>query len=140
MKVDADEFMKTHSVRKRVSVLEPFKDEILKLKYAGYSNRQIIEFLSLNGVVISQNALNSFIKARQKSEFKEMKKDVDSTTEMNSSSTLTGKALAPCEHVHEKPQDVSNDKRELVEVDGRVVDVNYKPSWVDDDINLKDLL
>ncbi len=144
MKIDADEFMNTNPVRKRISILEPFRDEIFKLKYAGYSIRQIAEFLALNNVAISQNALDSFIKARQKTAPRKTKK-ADSTA-------VSVKANSVAEPSNENPAAVSAagqgkhqptelaKKRELVEVGGRVVDVGYKPSWVGDDINLKDLV
>lgn len=141
MKVDADEFMKTHSVRKRVSILEPFRDEIFKLKNAGYSIRHIVEFLALNNVVISQNALNSFIKVRQKTEPTKGEKVSKPFKITDSSAKLSGKVLASeSENSYPSPAIDLEKKRELVEINGRIIDVNYKPSWVDEDINLKDLL
>ena len=144
MKIDADEFMTTHPVRKRVSTLEPVRDEILKLKHAGYSIRQIVEFLALNNVAISQNALNSFIKARQKTAPRKTKKadstaanvKANSVAEPSNESQAAASAAGQGKHLAAE----GAKKRELVEVGGRVVDVGYKPSWVGDDINLKDLV
>ena len=141
MKIDANEFMKTHPVRKRASILEPFKDEILKLKRAGYSIRQIVEFLELNNVTISSNALNSFVKTRQKIEPQKGKWDRGSTTKADSSSKSNSETLASKSvDLQARSVDTPEKKRELFQINGRVIDVNYKPSWVDEDINLKDLL
>lgn len=49
----------------KVSVLEPFKDEIFQLKNMGYAEKIIVEFLSeMKGVKISRQALNLFIRSR----------------------------------------------------------------------------
>lgn len=49
----------------KVSVLEPYKDEIFQLKNMGYAEKIIVEFLSeMKGVKISRQALNQFIRSR----------------------------------------------------------------------------
>lgn len=49
----------------KVSVLEPFKDEIFQLKNMGYTEKIIVEFLAeMKGVKVSRQALNQFIRSR----------------------------------------------------------------------------
>ena len=53
----------------KVSVLEPYKDEIFQLKNMGYTEKVIVEFLSeMKGVKISRQALNQFIRSRSQSQ------------------------------------------------------------------------
>lgn len=55
----------------KVSVLEPYKDEILQLKNIGYAEKIIVEFLSeMKGVNVSRQAVNQFIRSRRKLENK----------------------------------------------------------------------
>lgn len=68
---DLDDFIKMHadklSSRKR-SVLEPYKDEILKMKQLGFTEKLILQFLfEKKKVTVSQQALNRFIRTRLKS-------------------------------------------------------------------------
>ena len=67
---DLDDFIKMHadklSSRKR-SVLEPYKDEILKMKQLGFTEKLILQFLfEKKKVTVSQQALNRFIRTRLK--------------------------------------------------------------------------
>ncbi|MDK4528024.1 hypothetical protein QG082_00890 [Kingella kingae] len=49
----------------KVSVLEPYKDEIFQLKNMGYAEKIIVEFLSeMKGVNVSRQAVNQFIRSR----------------------------------------------------------------------------
>lgn len=49
----------------KVSVLEPYRDEIFQLKNMGYAEKIIVEFLlEMKGVKISRQALNQFIRSR----------------------------------------------------------------------------
>ncbi|CWN76368.1 TPA: hypothetical protein ACJKC4_000045 [Neisseria meningitidis] len=49
----------------KVSVLEPYKDEIFQLKNMGYAEKLIVEFLAeMKGINISRQALNQFIRSR----------------------------------------------------------------------------
>ena len=55
----------------KVSVLEPYKDEILQLKNIGYAEKIIVKFLSeMKGVNVSRQAVNQFIRSRRKLENK----------------------------------------------------------------------
>ncbi len=62
--ISAEEFMQQRQGRKRVSKLEPFKADILKLKNNGFTQEQILEFLALNHVQVGLTTLNSFIRSR----------------------------------------------------------------------------
>ncbi|PSJ81198.1 hypothetical protein [Neisseria iguanae] len=64
--VSLAEFMEQEKGLSRTSRLEPWHDEILTLKRNGYTQAQILKFLSLNGVQISQTALNAFIRNRMR--------------------------------------------------------------------------
>lgn len=47
------------------SVLEPYKDEILKMKQLGFTEKLILQFLAeKKNVSVSQQALNRFIRSR----------------------------------------------------------------------------
>lgn len=47
------------------SVLEPYKDEILKMKQLGFTEKLILQFLAeKKNVRVSQQALNRFIRSR----------------------------------------------------------------------------
>lgn len=49
----------------KVSVLEPYKDEIFQLKNMGYAEKIIVDFLSeMKGVDVSRQAVNRFIRSR----------------------------------------------------------------------------
>ncbi|SUA29634.1 hypothetical protein [Neisseria gonorrhoeae] len=49
----------------KVSVLEPYKDEIFQLKNMGYAEKIIVDFLSeMKGVNVSRQAVNRFIRSR----------------------------------------------------------------------------
>lgn len=66
--VSAEEFMKAENGKGRVSKLEPLSDDILLLRSNNYTQKQIMAFLAMNGVEVSQTALNNFIRVRQSSE------------------------------------------------------------------------
>ena len=66
--VSAEEFMKAENGKGRVSKLEPLSDDILRLKSNNYTQKQIMAFLAMNGVEVSQTALNNFIRVRQSSQ------------------------------------------------------------------------
>ena len=65
---DIETFLKSreHAAKSdKVSVLEPFKDEIFQLKNMGYAEKIIVEFLAeMKGINISRQALNQFIRSR----------------------------------------------------------------------------
>lgn len=65
---DLEDFIKSYenklSLGKR-SVLEPYKDEILKMKQLGFTEKLILQFLAeKKNVRVSQQALNRFIRSR----------------------------------------------------------------------------
>jgi|GEM_PF-662766 hypothetical protein len=65
---DLEDFIKSYenklSPGKR-SVLEPYKDEILKMKQLGFTEKLILQFLAeKKNVKVSQQALNRFIRSR----------------------------------------------------------------------------
>ncbi len=60
--------MKAENGKGRVSKLEPLSDDILLLKSNNYTQKQIMAFLAMNGVEVSQTALNNFIRVRQSSQ------------------------------------------------------------------------
>ena len=65
---DLEDFIKSYenklSPGKR-SVLEPYKDEILKMKQLGFTEKLILQFLAeKKNVRVSQQALNRFVRSR----------------------------------------------------------------------------
>ncbi len=62
--MDINEFEKRMQPRAKRSKLEPFQAQIFELKTKGYANWQVCEWLSENGVKISQEGLRKFIKSR----------------------------------------------------------------------------
>lgn len=49
----------------KISILEPYKDEIFQLKNMGYAEKIIVEFLAeMKDVKVSRQALNQFIRSR----------------------------------------------------------------------------
>lgn len=65
---DLEDFIKSYEKKlspgKR-SVLEPYKDEILKMKQLGFTEKLILQFLAeKKNVSVSQQALNRFIRSR----------------------------------------------------------------------------
>lgn len=61
MAISADEFLKTAKQAKR-SRLDPFRDDILKLKNADVTNIEICRFLQMNGVEISAAGLGKYLR------------------------------------------------------------------------------
>ena len=49
----ADDFLKKVQVKSRVSVMEPYKDDLLKLRKAGLSYNQLLDFLRENKVIVA---------------------------------------------------------------------------------------
>lgn len=62
--MDINEFEKRMQPRAKRSKLEPFQAQIFELKAKGYANWQVCEWLSENGVKVSQEGLRKFIKRR----------------------------------------------------------------------------
>lgn len=57
---------RNHAVKSdKISILEPYKDEIFQLKNMGYAEKIIVEFLAeMKDVKVSRQALNQFIRSR----------------------------------------------------------------------------
>lgn len=62
--ISATEFMQQNAACER-SVLVPFADDILLLKDNGYTDKQVLLFLEMNGVKVAQSTLNQFIKKKR---------------------------------------------------------------------------
>ena len=65
---DLEDFIKQQTGQQTTakrSVLEPYKDEILKMKELGFTEKIILHFLSeKKNLTVSQQALNRFIRSR----------------------------------------------------------------------------
>lgn len=79
---DLDDFIKEHGHEpKRVnrSVLEPYRDELLKMRKMGFTEKVMLQFLKeKKNLAISQQALNRFIRSRLNKQEAD-KKDVEKT-------------------------------------------------------------
>lgn len=62
MAITAEEFLKT---AKKASKLDAFRDDIIKLKQAKVSNKEILRFLAMNDVHTSASNLCYFLKNLQ---------------------------------------------------------------------------
>ena len=58
----ADEFLKIHKVERRTSKMEPWMDEILKLRRNGVSYGGILKFLRLNGVEVTMATFSVYMR------------------------------------------------------------------------------
>lgn len=143
--MNVDEFMKMNASEKssRFSQLTPFREDILKLKNGGFTERKILEFLALNNVVVNQSTLHRFVKRQTENKPQKRAKktvapvanpELDTVSNSNNSASVSPGVASGGKSEPQKKE------RELVEFQGRTIDVNYKPSWVPNDINLKDLL
>ncbi|WP_193090719.1 hypothetical protein [Advenella sp. FME57] len=139
-KISASEFMKNHPPRKNISILEPLRAEIIELKNAGYSIPQIIEYLAVNEIRVSKTALISFLKVRMRStSLASEEKDKPENKVLFEATEFSDQRKGFIEKTKEQVPS-KRAERKLVKKNGRVIDVNYKPSWVDDDINLAELI
>jgi len=140
VKTSVAEFMQNHPPRKNVSILEPLRAEIIELKNAGYSVPQIIEFLAINDISVSKTALISFLKIRMRSTSLTPDENDESAVKVVDEAMTVGDRRKSVGEKAKERMPSKRHKQELVQKNGRVIDVNYKPSWVDDDINLADLI
>lgn len=60
--MDVDEFAKKVKPKSKKSQMEPFRAQILDLKKRGYADDQVKEWLALNGLVVSRQAVQQFVK------------------------------------------------------------------------------
>lgn len=67
MGISADDFLK-QAQKKKSSKLEPYLDDILKLRAAKLSYEKICEFLRLNGIETTAANLSWFVRSRDKAE------------------------------------------------------------------------
>lgn len=104
-KISAQEFINTNPQTTRQSKLMPFKDDILLLKNKGYTGKQILEFLRLNDIIISMNALNVFIR-----------KNINESVQINN-----------------EPQKPLQTKEKIIKNQSKLHQNNEKPSLTIDD-------
>lgn len=64
--MDVDEFAKKVKPKAKKSQMEPFRAQILDLKNRGYADDQVKEWLALNGLVVSRQAVQQFVKKEAK--------------------------------------------------------------------------
>lgn len=64
MHADIDIFMKTYPPKAKISCMERYVNQILVLRRNGYSNPQIRDWLELNDVIVTQEAVRKFIISR----------------------------------------------------------------------------
>ena len=58
----AEEFLKNMKATPKASKIEPFGDDIVKLRQAGASYSQILEFLRVNEVVVTYSSLADWMR------------------------------------------------------------------------------
>lgn len=63
--MDIKEFEKSVKPAGKKSQLEQFKTEIFELRDKGYANGQIRDFLKVNGLTVSTEAVRKFIRSRE---------------------------------------------------------------------------
>lgn len=65
---DLEDFIREHNLRpgkSKKSVLQPYADEIFKMKEMGFTEKIILQFLKeKKGIVVSQQTLNWFIRSK----------------------------------------------------------------------------
>jgi hypothetical protein len=64
MQTDLDTFMKSNPPKAKISCMERYVKQIFQLKKNGYSNPQIRDWLEMNQVVVSHQAVRQFIVSR----------------------------------------------------------------------------
>lgn len=63
--MDIEEFEKLELPRAKRSRLEPYQEQIFRLKAKGYANWQICQWLAANNVMVSTEAVRKFVISRQ---------------------------------------------------------------------------
>lgn len=134
--MNVDEFIKMNVAERssRLSQLAPFREDILKLKNEGFTEKKILEFLAINNVVVNQSTLHRFVKRQTENKSSKRSKKKTALADNSDGSNISSGTTSGHESESQKKE------RQFVQFQGRTIDVNYKPSWVPDDINLKDLL
>ena len=64
MHTDIDTFMKTYPPKAKISCMERYVSQILHLKKSGYSNPQIRDWLKMNHIEVTHEAVRKFIISR----------------------------------------------------------------------------
>jgi hypothetical protein len=64
MRTDLETFMKTYPPKAKISCMEKYVSQILHLKKNGYSNPQIRDWLEMNQIVVTHQAVRQFIISR----------------------------------------------------------------------------
>ena len=86
--ISLEEFMATEKPKRR-SKLEPFKKDILTLKNEGYSEASIIKYLAMNGVTVSQRAVNKFVHRNKDAQIETITKVETSKKKLEEKKTKT---------------------------------------------------
>jgi hypothetical protein len=63
--LDIDEFEKQVKPGAKRSRMEPYRAQIFALKSKGYADSQVRDWLATNGVIVSRQAVQQFVKKRQ---------------------------------------------------------------------------
>jgi hypothetical protein len=88
---DLEDFIKQQAGQQTTakrSVLEPYKDEILKMKELGFTEKIILQFLSeKKNLTVSQQALNRFIRSRLNLNSRRFIQTIQKETESKSQET-----------------------------------------------------
>lgn len=83
--MDIEEFLKQEKPRGKRSILEPFREKILTLKKERYTDSQVKNWLASNGILISRQAIQQFIKKN-----KEVKnREIETNTEPQNTGQTT---------------------------------------------------
>jgi hypothetical protein len=64
MRTDLETFMNTYPPKAKISCMEKYVSQILQLKKSGYSNPQIRDWLEMNQIVVTHQAVRQFIISR----------------------------------------------------------------------------
>lgn len=84
--MDIEEFVKHEKPSGKRSILEPFREKIFTLKKEGYADLQVKKWLASNGILISRQAIQQFIKKNKGTE----NTAVYTNTEIKTESQNTG--------------------------------------------------
>lgn len=130
-----EKFKQEHQSKGRVSAMQPYTDNILELKKLGYSNRQVWEYLQLEGVTLALSTVNDYIASLNKSS-----KQVEIAQENKAPGQSDNKTVQP---VPVKKQATIEDK--IREQDARKSYIDperaYKaPSWCIDKTPVEELM
>lgn len=130
-----EKFKEQHQSKGRVSLMQPYASNILELKKLGYSNRQVWEYLQLEGVTLALSTVNDFIANLKKSS-----KQADAAQEEKVQAQPEEKIVQP---VPVKKQATIEDKIREQEARKSYVDPEkayQAPSWCLDKTPVEELM